>query len=196
MLDDKTLEKLPEQDSELQGGTGEKSAQGGLTQEQVDRMIQSALDKNSQKLKTEYERQLGEQAEKLKALEREKMSEEERYKAEREELEAQKREIASRQQAIMAREACVSVGLPPDRFAKRIAGTTQEELDRDAQDLMDFITAKAHELAQAEVNKKLTVSTPKTGTPSLKGKLTEEEIEALPTREERQRARKEHGYIV
>ena len=46
-----TLEKLTEQVGELQGGNSEKSNQGGLTQEQVDRMIQSAIDKNSQKLK-------------------------------------------------------------------------------------------------------------------------------------------------
>lgn len=197
---------LTEQDKVLEGQGKAPSEQGQVQSEQdkaKSKTVEELLAEQKAELEKRYQseisglnRKVSEFENTVKGLQKERMTEEERKKAEQDELKAEREALRLERRALMVQNACVSVGLDPNRFAKRLIGETQEELTADAQGLMDFIEAKAHEIAQAEVNKKLTVSTPKTGTPSLKGKLTEEEIEALPTREERQRARKEHGYIV
>ena len=84
-------------------------------------------------------------------------------------------------------------GLPKD-FANRISGDTEDEIKDDVQALKKFLESKAHELSESEIAKRLAGDTPKGG--NTKRKMTEEEIEKLPTREERQKARRENGIIL
>ena len=130
---------------------------------------------------------------KVKATEAEKMTEAERLEAERKELQAEKDAIKREKINLQIVKELASVGLPAD-FANRISGETEDEIKADAKALKDFLDKKAHELSEAEIAKRLKGEVPKGG--ETKKKLTEAEIEKLPTREERQKARRENGYIV
>ena len=130
---------------------------------------------------------------KVKLTEQEKMTEAERLEAERKELQAEKDAIKREKINLQIIKELASVGLPAD-FANRISGETEDEIKADVKALNKFLDERAHERSEAEIAKRLKGEVPKGG--ETKTKLTEAEIEKLPTREERQKARRENGYIV
>ena len=130
---------------------------------------------------------------KVKATEAEKMTEAERLEAERKELQAEKDAIKREKINLQIIKELANVGLPAD-FANRISGETEDEIKADVKALNKYLDTRAHELSEAEIAKRLKGENPKGG--DTKPKLTEAEIEKLPTREERQKARRDNGYIV
>ena len=130
---------------------------------------------------------------KVKATEAEKMTEAERLEAERKELQAEKDAIKREKINLQITKELASVGLPAD-FANRISGETEDEIKADVKALNKYLDTRAHELSEAEIAKRLKGENPKGG--DTKPKLTEAEIEKLQTREERQKARRDNGYIV
>ncbi len=168
--------------------------EGGVPNaDDLEKRIQSAVDKTASKIKKEYEAKLSNLEAELAKERKAKMTDAERIEAERKEFEEKSKALAERERKLMIIEALASVGLPAD-FANRISGTTEDEIKADAKALKEFLDKKAHELSEAEIAKRLKGETPKGG--ETKKRLTEAEIEKLPTREERQKARRENGYIV
>lgn len=168
--------------------------EGGVTNtDDLEKRIQSAVDKTASKIKKEYEAKLAEANSKLAEIQKSQMTDEQKREAEKRELEERAKALAERERKLTVIEALADVGLPPD-FANRISGETEDEIKADAKALKDFLDKKAHELSEAEIAKRLKGEVPKGG--ETKKKLTEAEIEKLPTREERQKARRENGYIV
>lgn len=169
--------------------------EGGVTEktDDLDKRIQSAVDKTASKIKKEYEAKLSNLETELAKERKAKMTEAERIEAERKEFEERSKALAERERKLTIIEALAGAGLPAD-FANRISGTTEDEIKADAKALKEYLDARAHELSEAEIAKRLKGDNPKGG--DTKTKLTEAEIEKLPTREERQKARRENGYIV
>ena len=168
--------------------------EGGVTNtDDLEKRIQSAVDKTASKIKKEYEAKLAEANSKLAEIQKSQMTDEQKREAEKKELEDRAKALAERERKLTVIEALADVGLPPD-FANRISGKDEDEIKADAKALKEFLDKKAHELSEAEIAKRLKGEVPKGGEP--KKKLTEAEIEKLPTREERQKARRENGYIV
>jgi hypothetical protein len=168
--------------------------EGGVTNtDDLEKRIQSAVDKTASKIKKEYEAKLSNLEAELAKERKAKMTEAERIEAERKEFEEKSKALAERERKLMIIEALAGVGLPPE-FANRISGKDEDEIKADAMALKEFLDKRAHELSEAEIAKRLKGETPKGG--ETKKKLTEAEIEKLPTREERQKARRENGYIV
>jgi len=130
---------------------------------------------------------------KVKLTEQEKMTEAEKLEAERKELQAEKDSIKREKINLQIIKELASVGLPAD-FANRISGETEDEIKADVKALNKFLDERAHERSEAEIAKRLKGDNPKGG--DTKTKLTEAEIEKLPTREERQKARRDNGYII
>ena len=168
--------------------------EGGVTNtDDLEKRIQSAVDKTASKIKKEYEAKLSNLEAELAKERKAKMTDAERIEAERKEFEEKSKALAERERKLMIIEALAGVGLPAD-FANRISGTTEDEIKADAKALKEFLDKRAHELSEAEIAKRLKGEVPKGG--EAKKKLTEAEIEKLPTREERQKARRDNGYIV
>lgn len=169
--------------------------EGGVTEkaDDLEKRIQSAVDKTASKIKKEYEAKLSTLETELANERKAKMTDAERIEAERKEFEEKSKALAERERKLTIIEALAGVGLPPD-FANRISGTTEDEIKADAKALKEYLDARAHELSEAEIAKRLKGDNPKGG--DTKTKLTEAEIEKLPTREERQKARRDNGYIV
>jgi len=168
--------------------------EGGVTNtDDLEKRIQSAVDKTASKIKKEYEAKLAEANSKLAEIQKSQMTDEQKREAEKRELEERAKALAERERKLMIIEALAGVGLPAD-FANRISGTTEDEIQADAKVLKEFLDKRAHELSEAEIAKRLKGEVPKGG--EAKKKLTEAEIEKLPTREERQKARRDNGYIV
>ena len=168
--------------------------EGGVTNtDDLEKRIQSAVDKTASKIKKEYEAKLAEANSKLAEIQKSQMTDEQKREAEKRELEERAKALADRERKLTVIEALADVGLPPD-FANRISGKSEDEIKADAKALKEFLDKKAHELSEAEIAKRLKGEVPKGG--ETKKKLTEAEIEKLPTREERQKARRENGYIV
>lgn len=168
--------------------------EGGVTNtDDLEKRIQSAVDKTASKIKKEYEAKLSNLETELAKERKAKMTDAERIEAERKEFEEKSKALAERERKLTVIEALAGVGLPPD-FANRISGTTEDEIKADARALKEFLDKRAHELSEAEIAKRLKGENPKGG--DAKTKLTEAEIEKLPTREERQKARRDNGYIV
>ena len=119
------------------------------------------------------------------------MTETERLEAERAELKSEKQAIEQERTNLRIVQELASVGLPQE-FAKRISGTTEEEIEKDVLDLKSFLDKRAHELSESEIAKRLQGDTPKGG--ATKKKLTYEEITQITDRKERIKAYKEHGY--
>lgn len=169
-------------------------AAGGVPNtDDLEKRIQSAVDKTASKIKKEYEAKLSNLEAELAKERKAKMTDAERIEAERKEFEEKSKALAERERKLTVIEALAGVGLPTD-FANRISGTTEDEIKADAKALKEFLDKRAHELSEAEIAKRLKGDTPKGG--DTKTKLTEAEIEKLPTREERQKARRDNGYIV
>lgn len=168
--------------------------EGGVTNtDDLEKRIQSAVDKTASKIKKEYEAKLAEANSKLAEIQKSQMTDEQKREAEKRELEERAKALAERERKLTVIEALTDAGLPPD-FANRISGNTEDEIRADARALKEFLDKRAHELSEAEIAKRLKGDNPKGG--DTKTKLTEAEIEKLPTREERQKARRENGYIV
>ena len=168
--------------------------EGGVTNtDDLEKRIQSAVDKTASKIKKEYEAKLAEANSKLAEIQKSQMTDEQKREAEKRELEERAKALADRERKLTVIEALADVGLPPD-FANRISGKSEDEIKADAKVLKEFLDKKAHELSEAEIAKRLKGEVPKGG--EAKKKLTEAEIEKLPTREERQKARRDNGYIV
>ena len=130
---------------------------------------------------------------KVKLTEQEKMTEAEKLEAERKELQAEKDSIKREKINLQIIKELASVGLPAD-FANRISGENEDEIKADVKALNKFLDERAHERSEAEIAKRLKGDIPRGG--DTKTKLTEAEIEKLTTREERQKARRDNGYIV
>ena len=168
--------------------------EGGVTNtDDLEKRIQSAVDKTASKIKKEYEAKLAEANSKLAEIQKSQMTDEQKREAEKRELEERAKALAERERKLTVIEALADVGLPAD-FANRISGKDEDEIKADAKALKEFLDKKAHEMSEAEIAKRLKGEVPKGG--ETKKKLTEAEIEKLPTREERQKARRENGYIV
>lgn len=168
--------------------------QGGVTStDDLEKRIQSAVDKTASKIKKEYEAKLSEAHAKLAEIQKSQMTEEQKREAEHKELEEKAKALAERERKLTIIEALSGVGLPLD-FANRISGTTEDEIKADAKALKDFLDKRAHELSESEIAKRLAGDKPKGG--DTKRKMTEEEIEKLPSREERQKARRDNGIIM
>ena len=168
--------------------------EGGVTNtDDLEKRIQSAVDKTASKIKKEYEAKLSNLETELAKERKAKMTEAERIEAERKEFEEKSKTLMDRERKLTIIEALASVGLPKE-FANRISGTTEDEITADAKSLKDYLDSKAHEMSEAEIAKRLKGEVPKGG--ETNKKLTEAEIEKLPTREERQKARRDNGYII
>lgn len=142
---------------------------------------------------SELEKIAKQKDEELKKALREKMTEEERKKAEKEDLEKEKLSIAKEKRELTVMKALAKAGLDPEKFARRIVGDTQEEIEQDVQDLKALLDEKSLAIADKKVKDTLKVKSPKGG--ESKKKLTLDEIEKLPTREERVKAYKDNGYV-
>lgn len=158
------------------------------------------LDSKIVELEEKYKKELAglnkrnsELEKKVKLTEQEKMTEAEKLEAERKELQAEKDSIKREKINLQIIKELASVGLPAD-FANRISGENEDEIKADVKALNKFLDERAHERSEAEIAKRLKGDIPRGG--DTKTKLTEAEIEKLPTREERQKARRENGYIV
>ena len=162
--------------------------------------VEQELDSKLVELEEKYKKELAglnkrnsELEKKVKLTEQEKMTEAEKLEAERKELQAEKDSIKRERINLQIIKELASVGLPAD-FANRISGETEDEIKADVKALNKYLDTRAHELSEAEIAKRLKGENPKGG--DAKTKLTEAEIEKLPTREERQKARRDNGYIV
>ena len=178
-----------------------------VNQEQVDETkqdsqlnVEELIAQKTAEIAEQYKKELAglnkrnsELEKKVKLTEQEKMTEAERLEAERKELQAEKDAIKREKINLQIIKELASVGLPAD-FANRISGETEDEIKADVMALNKFLDERAHERSEAEIAKRLKGEVPKGG--ETKTKLTEAEIEKLPTREERQKARRENGYIV
>ena len=131
--------------------------------------------------------------EELVKTQREKMSEKERLEAERADFENERKTIKTERRNLMVSRELVKAGLDPDRFSSRIIGETKEEIAKDAADFKDYLDGLSRDIADKKVKETLKVNSPESGS-SVK-KMTEEEIEKLPTRKERQEARRANGLI-
>jgi len=167
--------------------------EGGVTEktDDLEKRIQSAVDKTASKIKKEYEAKLAEANSKLAEIQKSQMTDEQKREAEKRELEERAKALADRERKLTVIEALADVGLPPD-FANRISGKSEDEIRADAKALKDFLDKKAHELSEAEIAKRLKGEVPKGG--AAKKKLTYEEITQIPDRNERIKAYKENGY--
>ena len=179
--------------SDVSTETKVTNPEGGVTKQDdsdIDKKIQSAIDKTASKIKKEYESKLQEAQAKISKFEKSQMTEEQQKEADRKEYEERTNALAQREQKLMVLETMTSVGLPQE-FAKYISGKTEDEILVSVTGLKKHIAEEAQKLATSEINKRLGGAPPKGGTATKT--ITEEEIEKLPTREERMKARKESG---
>jgi len=154
--------------------------QGGVTEksDDVQKMIQSAVDKSISKVKKEYEGKLSEMEKQLAEERKSKMSEEEKAEARAKEIEARDKLIAERERKLTIIEALTDAGLPKD-FANRISGNTEDEIKDDVQALKKFLESKAHELSESEIAKRLKGDTPKGGQNPTGKTMTREAFQKL-----------------
>ncbi len=137
--------------------------EGGVTNtDDLEKRIQSAVDKTASKIKKEYEAKLSNLETELAKERKAKMTEAERIEAERKEFEEKSKTLMDRERKLTIIEALASVGLPKD-FANRISGTTEDEITADAKSLKEYLDSKAHEMSEAEIAKRLKGDTPKGG---------------------------------
>ena len=138
------------------------------------------------KAKTDFES-------KLKQEQLAKMTEKERIEEEKKQLKLDREELKKERRLSTIDRLLYKNGLDPEKFAKRVHGDTSDEIAEDIKELKELFDTQATNLAKEKINKSLSIDTPKGGkTPP---KMTEEEIEKLPTRRQRMDARKANGYI-
>jgi len=153
--------------------------EGGVTNtDDLEKRIQSAVDKTASKIKKEYEAKLAEANSKLAEIQKSQMTDEQKREAEKRELEERAKALADRERKLTVIEALADVGLPPD-FANRISGKSEDEIKADAKALKDFLDKKAHELSEAEIARRLKGDTPKGGQKPSDKVMTRESFEKL-----------------
>lgn len=154
--------------------------EGGVTEkaDDLDKRIQSAVDKTASKIKKEYEAKLSNLETELAKERKAKMTDAERIEAERKEFEEKSKALAERERKLTIIEALAGVGLPPD-FANRISGTTEDEIKADAKALKEFLDTRAHELSEAEIAKRLKGDIPKGGQKTSDKVMTREAFDKL-----------------
>jgi len=153
--------------------------EGGVTNtDDLEKRIQSAVDKTASKIKKEYEAKLAEANSKLAEIQKSQMTDEQKREAEKRELEERAKALADRERKLTVIEALADVGLPPD-FANRISGTTEDEIKADAKALKEFLDKRAHELSEAEIARRLKGDTPKGGQKTSDKVMTRESFEKL-----------------
>ena len=153
--------------------------EGGVTNtDDLEKRIQSAVDKTASKIKKEYEAKLSSLEAELAKERKAKMTDAERIEAERKEFEEKSKALAERERKLMIIEALAGVGLPAD-FANRISGTTEDEIKADAKALKEFLDMRAHELSEAEIARRLKGDTPKGGQKPSDKVMTRESFEKL-----------------
>ena len=153
--------------------------EGGVTNtDDLEKRIQSAVDKTASKIKKEYEAKLAEANSKLAEIQKSQMTDEQKREAEKRELEERAKALAERERKLTVIEALAGVGLPPD-FANRISGKDEDEIKADAKALKDFLDKKAHELSEAEIARRLKGDTPKGGQKTSDKVMTRESFEKL-----------------
>ena len=178
-----------EQQEEVQAKDGQQSSSEDNKQTDIEKRL-ADLEAKYQKETQGLNKRNSELEKKVKAVELEKMTEAEKLEAERKELESEKTTIKKERTSLMISKELVSAGLP-EEFANRISGETSEEIKADVKWLKGYLAGEAQKLAETEISKRLGGAPPKGGTATKT--ITEEEIEKLPTREERMKARKESG---
>ena len=153
--------------------------EGGVPNtDDLDKRIQSAVDKTASKIKKEYEAKLSTLETELANERKAKMTDAERIEAERKEFEEKSKTLINRERKLTIIEALVSVGLPKD-FANRISGNTEDEIIADAKALKEFLDTRAHELSEAEIAKRLKGDIPKGGQKTSDKVMTRESFEKL-----------------
>jgi len=133
----------------------------------------------------------------IQAKELEKLSEKERAEAEleikRKEKEQLDNEIKNLSRSRVVDKILFENNIPPD-FANRIKGETEEEITKDIKMFNDYINKIVEERVTKQVNEKLSGRAPVAGNTPNGTKMTLEEIEKLPSHEQRVKALKENGY--
>lgn len=133
----------------------------------------------------------------IQAKELEKLSEKERAEAEleikRKEKEQLENEIKNLSRSRVVDKVLFENNIPPD-FANRIKGETEEEIIKDVKALNDYINKIVEERKTKEINTALGGPPPVAGNTPNGTKMTLEEIEKLPSHEQRVKALKENGY--
>jgi hypothetical protein len=166
----------------IQSDTTEKEVtnpEGGVTETaDLEKRIQSAVDKTASKIKKEYEAKLAEANSELSKIKKSQMTDEQKHEAEKKELEDRANALAERERKLTVIEALADVGLPPD-FANRISGKDEDEIKADAKTLKKFLDTKAHELSEAEIAKRLKGEPPKGGQNSTDKIMTRESFQKL-----------------
>jgi len=127
----------------------------------------------------------------------EKLSEKERAEAEleikRKEKEQLDNEIKNLSRSRVVDKVLFENNIPPD-FANRIKGETEEEIIKDVKALNDYINKIVEERKTKEINTALGGRAPVAGNTPNATKMTREEIEKLPTHEERIKALRDNGF--
>jgi len=133
----------------------------------------------------------------IQAKELEKLSEKERAEAEleikRKEKEQLDNEIKNLSRSRVVDKVLFENNIPPD-FADRIKGETEEEIIKDVKMFNDYINKIVEERKTKEINTALGGRAPVAGNTPNGTKMTLEEIEKLPSHEQRVKALKENGY--
>lgn len=155
--------------------------QGGVTStDDLEKRIQSAVDKTASKIKKEYEAKLSTLETELAKERKAKMTDAERIEAERKEFEEKAKTLVERERRLTIIETFASVGLPKD-FANRISinGTTEEEITANAKAIKDYLDSEAHKASESEIAKRLKGDTPKGGQKTSDKVMTRESFEKL-----------------
>lgn len=142
-------------------------------------------------------RKISEDEKVIKQKELEKLGEKERAAAEleiarkeREKIENETREL-KRQRIVDA--ALIDAGIPIE-FAKRINGQDEAEIQADVKAFKGYIDSLVNALKEKAVAEALAGKAPVSGKVESGKKMTLEEIEKLPSHEERVKALKDNGY--
>lgn len=139
---------------------------------------------------TEYEKT-------IQTKELEKLNEKERAEAEleikRKEKDHLDSEIKNLARSRIVDKTLFDSGMPSD-FSDRIKGDNEDEIKADVKKLNEYIDKIVIERVTKQVNEKLGGKAPVAGNTQRTMKMTLEEIEKLPSHEQRVKALKENGY--
>lgn len=169
MEDNKTLDQATSQ------GTETKPQGEGQAND-----LEARLAEIEKKYKSEIaglNRKVSETEKKARELELEKLSEEEKLKKI---LEDQKNEIAQNEKIkrdLLIGNKLLSAGLQPEKYAKRVIGMTEDEIENDILELKNLLKSDAELLAEKKINEKLSGKTPEAGASI--SEMTRAQFEAL-----------------
>lgn len=163
----------PDQDIDQGTVTPEETpatdVQGASQEPNIDQVIADTIAKTKESLKSELaglNRKVSELEKKNSDLEMAKLSDEERMKAEMEAAQSERDRLLAEADALkrsrMVETELNNAGLSIE-FAKRIIGTTPEEISADVAALNDFITTQVNEKIENEVSRRLSGAAPQGG---------------------------------